>query len=240
MLYLIGLGLNERGISKEGLDAILKCKKVYLENYTVNFPYTEHQLEEVIGKKFKIADREKVEDLSLVDESKKLNVALLVYGSPLNATTHITLINECKATGVKCRVICSSSIFDAIAETGLQLYKFGKVASMPSWQKNFEPDSFMKIVKENQKINAHSLILIDIGLEFKKAFEQLKVTAKKEEVKLDRIVICQALGTRSSKILYRSLEEAEGFTGVQKPYCIIIPSELHFLEKEVLENFSGR
>ena len=40
MLYLIGLGLNENGISKQGLDVIGKCKKIYLENYTVEFPYS--------------------------------------------------------------------------------------------------------------------------------------------------------------------------------------------------------
>ena len=44
MLYIIGLGLNVKGITKEGLDAIKRCKKVYLENYTVDFPYTIHQL----------------------------------------------------------------------------------------------------------------------------------------------------------------------------------------------------
>ncbi|MCR4327417.1 MAG: diphthine synthase [Nanoarchaeota archaeon] len=240
MLYIIGLGLSERGISNEGLDAVSKCKKVYLENYTVDFPYTEHQLEEVIGKKIKIASREKVEDLSLVDEAEKLNVALLVYGSPLSATTHITLINECRASGTKCRTIYSSSIFDAVAETGLQLYKFGKISSMPKWQKSFEPDSFMDIVKENQSINAHSLILADIGLEFKEALKQLKTSAKNKEIKLEKLIVCQALGTRNKKILYRSLNELEEFSGVIKPYCIIIPSKLHFLEKETLENFKKR
>jgi diphthamide biosynthesis methyltransferase len=118
-LYLIGLGLNERSITKEGMDAIEKCKRIYLENYTVDFPYTFHQLEEIINKKVKEANREKVEDLSIVDEAKKLNVALLIYGSPLTATTHITLIDECKKSGIKYKLIYNASIFDAVAETGL-------------------------------------------------------------------------------------------------------------------------
>ncbi len=240
MLYIIGLGLNERGISKEGLEAVSKCKKIYLENYTVDFPYTEYQLEEIIGKKVKIANREKVEDLSLVDEAQKLNVALLVYGAPLSATTHITLINECRASGIKYKIIYAASVFDAIAETGLQLYKFGKTASMPKWQKSFEPESFMEIVKENKKIDAHSLILVDIGLEFKDALKQLKIAAKNQEIKIEKLVVCQALGTRNQKILFRSLEEVETFSGVQKPYCIILPGKLHFLEKETLEIFSGK
>lgn len=240
MLYLIGLGLNEKGISKEGLDAISKCKKVYLEGYTVDFPYSEKQLEEVIGKKFKVADREKVENLSLVDESQKLNVALLVYGAPLSATTHITLIDECRASGIKYRIIYGASVFDGIAETGLQVYKFGKTTSMPAWQKSFEPDSFMEIVKENQKIDAHSLILIDIGLDFPKALTELKTAAKNHDIKLGKIVICQNLGTKNRKILYRNLKEAEELTGVLKPYCIIIPGKLHFLEEQVLKGFKKR
>jgi len=240
MLYLIGLGLNERGITKEGLDAISKCKKVYLENYTVNFPYTPHQIEEIVGKKVKLADREKVENLSIIDEAKKLNVALLVYGSPLSATTHITLINECRASGIKYKVIYSASIFDAVAETGLQLYKFGKTASMPGWQKSFEPDSFIKTVEENLSVGAHSLILIDIGLGFKDAIKQLEKASKNYKIKIERVVVCQSLGTRNRKIMYRTFEEAKSFSGVLKPYCIIIPGKLHFLEKETLEGFSGK
>jgi len=240
MLYLIGLGLSERGISKEGLDAIEKCKKIYLENYTTACPYTEHKLEEMIGKKFKVLNRAQVENLSIIDEAEKLNVALLIYGSPLSATTHITIINECRESGIKYKVVYSASIFDAVAETGLQLYKFGKVSSMPAWQKSFEPDSFMEIVKQNLSIEAHSLILIDIGLEFNKALNQLKIAAKKHEIQLGKIAVCQALGTKNRKIMYRTIEEALEYPGVLKPYCIIIPGKLHFLEKEILEGFSKR
>jgi len=96
MLYLIGLGLNEKGISKQGLEALDKCKKIYLESYTVDFPYSIEELEKVIEKKIIPANREKVENLSIVEEAKKENIALLVYGSPLFATTHITLIQEAK------------------------------------------------------------------------------------------------------------------------------------------------
>jgi len=49
MLYLIGLGLNENGISRNGLNVVSKCKKVYLENYTIDFPYSIERLEHIIG-----------------------------------------------------------------------------------------------------------------------------------------------------------------------------------------------
>ena len=237
MLYLIGLGLNEKSLSKEALEIIPRCKRVYLENYTVDFPYTEQQLVDEIGKKVVPADRTKVESMEMVDEAKKMDIALLIYGSPLTATTHITLIHEAIASGVKYRVIQNASIFDAIAETGLQLYKFGKTTSMPKWKKSYEPDSFMEIVKENQSIKAHSLILIDIGLDIKRAIEQLEKSAKKHEIKLSKLIVCQCLGTKRKKILYRNIDEIREFSGVQKPYCLIIPGQLHFVEKEFLKNF---
>ena len=190
MLYLIGLGLNEKGISKQGLELVSRCKRVYLESYTVDFPNNKIQLEEQIGKKIISANREKVEGLTIVDEAKKMDVALLIYGSPLVATTHISLIQEAKDLGIKYKFIQSASIFDAVAETGLQFYKFGKTASMPEWNamQSFRPMSFMEIIKENQSINAHSLILVDIGLDFQDALKQLKESAQEHEIKLKKLL----------------------------------------------------
>ena len=247
MLYIVGLGLNVEGISQEGLKILKKCKKVYLENYTVEFPYSGGELKEKLNlKKVLLADREFVESLKIVDEAKKLDVVLLVYGSPLFATTHISLIDEAKKSGIKYKIIYNSSVFDALGETGLQLYKFGKITSMPTWdsEKNFAPDSFMDIVKENKSIQAHSLILVDIGLDINDCIESLKSASKKYEIKLEKIIICERLGTKDSKIRYLKLEEIERIIKAEdsdneilKPYCIIIPGKLHFLEKEYLNNF---
>ncbi len=237
MLYLIGLGLNVDGISEYGLAVAKRCKKVYLENYTVDFPYTEGELRGVIGKKIYPADREFVESMKIIDEAQKMDIALLVYGSPLTATTHISLIQEAKKSGVRYKIIYNASIFDAVAETGLQLYKFGKIASMPAWKKDYEPDSFMETVNQNMSIQAHSLILIDIGLEFQDALNQLEIAAKNHKIPLKKLIVCQKLGTKGRKISYKTLEELKEFESVRKPYCIIIPSKLHFIEKEFLEEF---
>lgn len=240
MLYIIGLGLNVDGISRFGLDTVKKCKRIYLENYTVDFPYSIEELRHILKKKISLADREKVEGLSIVDEAEKMDVALLVYGSPLTATTHITLIQEAKKLGIRHKIIYNASVLDAVAETGLQLYKFGKIASMPAWDKNkgYEPDSFMEIVKENISIKAHSLILIDPGLEIQDGLKQLEIAAKKHNIKLKSLVICERLGTRKRRIFYRFIEDVKKLKDIQHPYCIIIPGKFHFIEKEVLSEFS--
>jgi diphthine synthase len=235
MLYLIGLGLNSRGISKEGMLALEGCKKVYVEGYTVDFPYNiEEELK--LGKNVEVLDRSKVESNFLIKEARSRKVALLIYGCPLFATTHMSLILDAHAQKVRTKVIYSTSVFDGLAETGLQLYKFGKIASMPTWSGDYEPDSFMDIVKENQSIKAHSLILIDIGLVFKKALVQLEMAAQKKGFNLKEMMVCSKIGTDEKQIFYGTTEYLRK-KNIESPFCFIIPSELHFLEREVIEEF---
>jgi len=237
MLYIIGLGLNKEGLTQDGLSCIGKCSKIYLEGYTVDFPYAINDLEQVIGKKIISLKREDVEGDKLVKEARKEDICLLVYGSPLFATTHTSLIMDAKKAGIESRIIYNASIFDAIAETGLQLYKFGKITSMPAWKKNYSPDSFLDIVKENQKIKAHSLILTDIGLSSKDALSQLEISAENKKMKLDKIIICSQMGTENKNIFYDNLENLKK-KEVRLPFCFILASDMHFLEKEALESVS--
>jgi diphthine synthase len=247
MFYLIGIGLNEKGYSKEAYDAVLKSEIVYIDNYTVDFPFKIKDLEKQYGKKrtgnsyasrgkkkFILADREIVENFSILENAKKKNVALLVYGDCLTATTHISLIQEVKRTKIKFKIVHGASIFDAVAETGLQIYKFGKTTSMPKWQKNFAPESMMATVKENLSINAHTLILIDIGLEFKNAIQQLERASENQNVALKKIIVCQNLGTKNENIFYGEISKLKS-KKIKKPFCIIIPGKLHFAEEEFLE-----
>jgi diphthine synthase len=232
--YLIGLGLNERSLSMEAAEICKKASKVYLENYTVDFPYDTKKLEQEIKVKIESLNREAVEGEKFVNDAKKKDIVLLVYGSPLAATTHISLILKCKEAEIKYRILQNASIMDAIAETGLQLYKFGKTASMPAWKKSFEPDSFLDILRENLSIKAHTLLLVDISLNSREALEQLKKSSEKKEINLDKIIIFSKAGTEESKIYYDTLENLQK-KKIEFPFCIIIPTEMHFIEQEALE-----
>lgn len=50
-------------------------------------------------------------------------VAVLVVGDPLSATTHSDLIVRCSEAGVPWKVIHNASIMTAVGQCGLQLYR---------------------------------------------------------------------------------------------------------------------
>lgn len=236
MLYIIGLGLNENSLSQEALNKVKKCKKVYLETYTVSLLYPVEKLEKIIQKKIILLDRTVVESLNFVKVAKKQDVALLIYGSPLFATTHSAILEECRKLKIPFYILFNASVFDAIGQTGLQLYKFGKITSLPRWQKNYQPESFIDTVLENKKINAHSLILIDIGLDAKTALDQLETVLKNKNYSEEKIILCSCLGTKNQWIIYGSIAKVKS-KKIKEPFCIIIPAQLHFMEEECLKNF---
>lgn len=237
MFYLIGLGLNLNSITLEALEIVKRCKKVYLENYTVDFPYTIEELENQLGISITEIGREEVEGEKFIDEAKKKDIALLVYGDVLAATTHISLVLKCSKEGIKYGIIHNASIFNAISETGLQMYKFGKTASLPAWKENYTPDSFAEIIRDNLKIKAHTLLLVDIGLDFDKAREELRTACGNKKVFIEKVIICSKMGTEKSKVYYERLDNLP--KEIDKPFCLVIPSNLHEMEKEALSELAN-
>lgn len=240
MLYLIGLGMDLKDMSLAAREALKKCKKVYLENYTNIFPYSVKDLEKLTKKKIEKADRKTVEEKTpFIEEAKNKKVALLVSGDPLSATTHVDILMRCKEKNVEVKVFHAPSILTAVAETGLQLYKFGKTGSIAKWQPpSFRPESFFDIVKQNMTNGAHTLLLLDIGLSVKEALSYLDSIARtKEEWLLDyHLVVCEKMGTDKQKISIGPID----FLTSKKfalPAAIIVPGQLHFVEKEFLDTF---
>ena len=238
MLYLIGLGLgNEKSLSLEGLEAIKNCDKVFLECYTSKINCSVEDLEELTGKNIIRVNRNVVEEELDVKDAKEKNIALLIIGDVFSATTHISLFKDCSDKKVEVKIINNASILTAVGITGLELYKFGKVASIPFENENVKGP--IKILEDNQKIDAHTLFLLDLKplenkyLSIKDAIEYLEKNNVKEKV-----VGCSRLGQENYKIKYGKMEELKNEDFGEGPYCLIIPSKkLHFVEEEMLEKF---
>lgn len=239
MLYLIGLGLwDENDISLRAIDALKRCDEVYVEFYTNKWLGDMKRLEEIACKKITILKREKVEDEMLTDQAKTKTIALLVPGDPLVATTHAQLMIDAKQKNVTTQVIHSSSIYTAVAETGLQLYKFGRTTTLTFIEKSFKPSSPYEVILENRKAGLHTLVLLDIKEEgrYMTVRDGIDVLIETGELldKDTKIVACCQLGG-NQKIKYGTMEKLAGDSDLgSTPAVIIIPGRLHFKEEEAL------
>jgi diphthine synthase len=177
-----------------------------------------------------------VEDEHLINEAKEKEIALLVYGDSLSATTHTQLILACKKANVPYTIYHNASIMIAIAETGLQLYKFGKTPSMPKWQKSFEPTSFLDYYLENKANGAHTLLLTDIGLELPQALEQLKKAGEDKKCEFEKLIVISNAGTDKQKIFYDTVDNLKD-KNIPMPFCLILPGKMHHIEAEAIESF---
>jgi len=225
-LFLIGLGMNQNSLTAEALKAIKSSDKVYLENYTVNFPYNIKNLNINITP----IKREKLESEEIIKEAKNKTISILIYGDSLSATTHLQLILAAKKQNIPYKIFHNASILTTVSETGLSLYKFGKTTSMPNWKEHTnKPKSFADIIKQNQSIQAHTLILTDINLEIKDAIKQLNESIPIKQ----KIIVVQEAGTPKQKIRYNSPENLSN-QNITMPFCLIIPSKLNHIEKKAL------
>lgn len=245
VFYLVGLGLaSEFDLSLGALNVLGKCDFVYLESYTGVYDRV-NALEELVGKTVNALSRLEVEGAGeFISQAKGSNVALLVQGDPLSATTHVSLLLECVKRGVKFEVIHASSVFTAVARTGLSLYKFGKTASIPFPAKGYAPSSFYDVLLENLSINAHTLFLLDVRsdahdyLSIPEALKILESVDKKGLLKGVKLVGCARLGYSDELINYGAVSTLKKVKWGKPPYCLIYPCKsLHFVEEDALKVF---
>ncbi|MBI2529801.1 MAG: diphthine synthase, partial [Candidatus Diapherotrites archaeon] len=167
MLYIIGIGLKPEHITLEALRALEECEDIYLETYTSAFAEGDLKgLKKAVGgKKINLLDREQVEEefaQNIMPNAKNEDVALLVFGAPLFATTHVQLLIDAKALKVKTRVVQGISVQNFLPETGLDAYKFGRIATIVAPEENYAPESFYEIIEGNFANGLHTLCLLDI------------------------------------------------------------------------------
>ena len=246
-LYIIGIGLaDEKDITVKGLEAIKKCDRVYLENYTSLFKSSKEELEEFYGKKIILANRELMEEGAdhIVEEAKNKDVAVLIIGDPFSATTHIEFLKSAFYLGVKAKIINNASILTAIGITGLQLYKLGRTASIPFLEEHPNLETPYDVLKENLKMGLHTLFLLDLNPEQKKfmavaealgILEEIESRKNEKVITKDVVVVgCARLGSDDAVINAGSLEKIKGYDFGRPPHCLIIPGKMHFQEEEVI------
>lgn len=233
MLYLVGLGLRDGDIAQNGVNALKDADAAFAELYTNSIHYDLAALEEETGTEITILDRSEVEDEDRVLEAAQdKDVAFLVSGDPLTATTHQDILFRAREAGIETDVIHAPSVLTAITETGLSIYKFGRTTTLPEPYKGDIPDSPFDVIDYNLEAGLHTLLLLDIGMTAEKALSYIE-----DEVAED-VLLCAKLGTQDRDIRYGSItalkEVADEF---DVPCSIIVPADLSDPEQERLETF---
>lgn len=240
MLYLIGIGLwDEKDISVKGLELVKKCDTVYLETYTSCLNISIDTLQRYYDRKVLPADRKLVENGNqIIQQAQKTDVALLIIGDVFAATTHVDHMLRCRQKGIPVQVIHNASVLTAVGETGLELYKFGKVTSIPFDNKNVV--SPITAYKSNKKAGLHTLFLLDLDpqkdkyMRIKEAVEYLlrnKIPGK------TLAVGCAGLGSSKPEIKAAQLSILRTVQFTLLPQCLIIPGKLHFMEEDALKQY---
>lgn len=242
-LNLISLGLyDEKDISVKALEKAKTCDVLYLENYTHLINTTNEELSKFIGKRIMNLSRNDLENNSkkIIEEAKTKKIGILSGGDCLTATTHQSLLLEAKKANVKTNIIHGSSVFVAIAETGLSLYNFGKVTSIPF--KNENVKSSVDVLKNNQKLGLHTLFILDLDPESNKYLSINKATEYLIKNRINentKAVACIALGSDKQEIFYSKLKDLKNKKINRFPQCLIIPGKLHFIEEEMLNTYKA-
>jgi diphthine synthase len=251
-LSLIGLGIaNERSVSLKGLDRMKDSDIIFGEFFTsILEPGSIERLEEMVGKKISILDREALEEKESVikafDENDR--VCFLTAGDPLTATTHQELRFDAKERGFDVEIIHSGSIFIAAAGmAGLQHYKFGRTTTLALPEGNYFPTSPLDMILENRDRGLHTLVLLDIQAHrnrYMTAAEGaeiiLEMEKKSETGKIDGDTMAVAVmraGRDDGNVVYSDLKTLSSMDMGDPPHCLVIPGNLHFMEEEMLETF---
>ena len=226
MLYMIGLGLDNGEITQKGLEALEDVDQAYAEFYT----NTANINLEDLPSDIEVLKRENVEqEDKIIESAENQDTAFLVSGDPLTATTHYDIKHRAEEKEIKVKVIHAPSIFTSIAETGLNVYKFGRTVTLPE---EGEPESIKKYVEKNDSIGLHSLVLLDIDYDASEAAEKLVNLGIEED---REALVIERANHEDMNIQASNLEDIAQMDLDETPHSIILTGEKSFKEDEFLE-----
>lgn len=231
MLRIIGLGLDNGETTGKAEEALRKAEKIYAEFYTNTETVDIEALEERLEIEIEKLDRSEVEREDKILESAKENdTAFLVSGDPLTATTHYDIKHRAEEHGITTEVFHAPSIITSVNETGLNLYKFGRVVTLPEKGK---PQSIVEHVEKNDSIGLHTLVLLDINYEANLAADKLLEMGVEER----ETVVVERANNDSQEITVRGLGKVAEEDFGNPPHCLIFTGEKSHKEEEFIEAY---
>lgn len=250
-LHLVGLGLHDpSSITVRGLEVARAADVVYAEFYTAILSGSQEDLERFLGRPVLVLDRLGVErgGPRLLEEARSKEVALLVAGDPMAATTHTDMLVRFRQAGVPLHIVHAPSIFSAAPGLlGLQHYKFGRATTLVKPEKGWSPTSPFDAVAENHARGLHTLVLLDIKSDlgyFMTANEGLEILldlAKRtgngwfgDDTQVG--VVARA-GAREPGVTTGTVGQLRGADFGKPLHCLVVPGKLQVVEQEAWDSF---
>ena len=249
MLWFIGLGISGfKSIPNEALDVLSKADIVYLEQFTS--PIGKSDLSKIKNStkgEFKLAKRWLVEDgKEILENSKKKKVALLSYGDPYIATTHIELRARAIEEKIKTFSIhAASSLTSMIGECGLHFYKVGRIATIMSEMKSLTTPYY--VIYKNIIEGNHTVLLLEYNQDkdfFLEPNNALKGLIETEEGQKRNVIttstyaiIASRIGFKDQTIISGKISSLKKKDFGKPPHTIIITGRMHFTESDALKIF---
>jgi diphthine synthase len=249
MLVFVGLGIDgSQALSDKARQVISGSDVVYFEQFTS--PMSEQEakfLQDITKGEFKLAPRWLVEDgKEILEAAKNSKVALLSYGDPYIATTHIELRVRAIQDGTKTDTIhASSAITSLVGECGLHFYKIGKTVTIMS---GIPSSTAYYTIFENLKLGNHTIVLLEWNqnknffLDPKDALTSLQDQEKEQNHKVfsgDTYgIVASRVGQETQKIIAGKFSDLSKQDYGAPPHTIIIPGMMHFTESDALKVLS--
>jgi diphthine synthase len=253
MLWVIGLGIHGvRGISLNSLEVLNNCNLIYVERYTCSLTETEiRELAGLIGpnekRSISLVQRWFLEDgREILENAKIKEVALLTYGDPLVATTHVELLVRAVKNSIQVKIIhAASGLSSLVGETGLHVYKFGRTVTITS-----EPQSVVSVycaIVDNLILGNHTMILTefdkrngeDFFLDPGTAFSSLLDSERDHKSHACHedtfAVVASRIGTTNQNMVSGKIRSLTGLDYGLGPHTIVVTGFLHFSEIDALK-----
>ena len=248
MLTFIGLGLYDKtDISEKGLACIRTADHIFLENYTSRLMGTSFvDLVEYYKKPVHLLGRTDVElhPDDLLYKAESGNVAFLCAGDPMVSTTHTDLRMRAAAQGIKTAIIHGASISSAVCGlSGLQNYRFGKSCSVPFPEKNRFPTTSLDVIAQNLSLRLHTLVYLDIRddryMTVPDAIALLEKMAAEKKISIPLYIGIARAGSDDPVVRAGPGEALQSVDFGPPLHILIVPAELHDMERSYLEMFAG-
>lgn len=248
MLWFVGLGLWDlEDVSLRGRRAIAEADRVFLEGYTSRLGGAGvPAMETAWGRPVSVLSRDDVENRpdEVLEAARAGTVAFLVPGDPMVSTTHIDLRLRAHALGIETRIVHGASIATAAPGlAGLQNYRFGPATSLPFPHGRWRPTSPVAAIRDNLQRGLHTLVYLDIqpgrSMLIPEALDLIEAASEEIGLEIPLYVGCARAGSPDPVVGAGTADQVRAVDFGGPLHVLIVPGELHVMEREYLEAFAG-